>query len=112
MGFGTILGMHNLRAFLKQLADNVSVRKELKVETIEHRSNKRLSANGFSPGLDQLVILKGNEVIFEIDASDDDGFSCSGKKDHEAFERLRKAVDQGSLDAALSALDELVAAIN
>lgn len=107
MGFGTILGMHNLRAFLRKFAVEAATRKNIKVETVEYRANSRLAAHGFEPGLSELTIFKNDEVLYLIDASDDDGYFSEGKKDHEAYTRFNKAIDQMQMEEALAALDEL-----
>lgn len=107
MGFGTILGMHNLRTFLKQFAEAISSRKDIEVHSQEYRANAKLKAAGFAPGLSELTISKNGEVLYEIDATDDEGYSAGGKKEHEAYERLNRAIDKGEMESALSALDEL-----
>lgn len=102
MGFGTILGMHNLRSFLFQLKENLPSSSNVKVESHECRSNKRLMANGFNPGLDYLKITKGSEILFEIDAGDDEGYSSSGNAD------LKAAADKENLEKFLEVYNQLI----
>lgn len=108
MGFGTILGMYNLRVFLKKFSEAISSRKDIKVQTVDYRTNTKLKANGFEPGLSELTILKGEEVLLYIDATDDEGYSSEGPREKEAFQKLNSAIDKGEMELALEALDSLV----
>ena len=102
MGFGTILGMHNLRAFLFKFKENLPQKSGVKIESHESRSNSKLKSQGFNPGLTYLKITKDEKVIFEIDAADDEGYSAEGDAD------LKKAVDSENMDQALDLYSRLV----
>jgi hypothetical protein len=103
MGFGTILGMHNLRAFLFDFAENLPKRSDVKVKVIEGRSNAQLKAQGQNPGLSYLKITKDEKVILEVDAFDaEDGYDAIGDAD------LRSAIDKMNMDLALELYSKLI----
>ena len=107
MGFSTTLGMYNLRKFLFDLSEQVSDK------GIMHHHGAVMKAEssilkGFGPQVKELTLSKGGQVIFGMDATDDDGASAYGEDSNAAFADLKAAIYKQDLEGSIKAISELL----
>jgi hypothetical protein len=102
MGIGTMLGMHNLSTFLYEFAERLPKNADVKIESHESTGNRKLKSHGFSPGLIYLKITKGERVLIEVDASEEDFSDSAGEAE------LKAAINAENMDLALELYSKLI----